>query len=442
MQREGGKIVSVFGLGYVGCVSAACLAKAGHQVIGVEINDAKVDLINKGIPTIVEPGLDDLLKAGVNAGRIRATIDAVAAIRESDVVLVTVGTPSKAGGELDLSHIHAVAKDVGKALREESRFITVAIRSTVKPGTCDEVAAIIEECSGKHASTNFSVVSNPEFLREGSAIADYENPPYVLIGSNDERGAAEASALYTTLGAEILVVNPHSAEIIKYVNNAWHALKVAFGNEVGAICKSQGIDSEEVVDLFLKDRVLNISPHYLRPGYAFGGACLPKDLSALVSLGSEGKVDVPLLGAVHASNQAHIARAISLVKQLPTTTKLGFLGVSFKNGTDDVRNSPTLDIIRALGSEGYEIRIFDSHVDLALTSGRNAASTRAILGDTESLIVRTTSELLEHADVIVVTKKEGSLGEILEKRGSRKLIDLVCLDKNFRGSEDYTGLAW
>jgi GDP-mannose 6-dehydrogenase len=442
MDKKNSKTVSVFGLGYVGCVSVACLAKAGHRVIGVEVNASKVELINKGVATIVEPGLDDLLKSGVTNGNICATTEAEAAIKESDVILVTVGTPSLPNGELDLSHIYAVAEEAGKALKVMTRFITVAIRSTVKPGTCDIVTGIIEKASGKKTGVDFSVVANPEFLREGTAIADYENPPYILIGSSDEKGADEVAAIYANLGAEILKVKLPSAEIIKYVNNSWHALKVAFGNEVGAICKQLGIESHEVMDLFFKDRVLNISPHYLRPGYAFGGACLPKDLSALASLAKNNGVNAPLLESVRPSNDAHIERAVALIRKHPKSARLGFLGVSFKTGTDDVRNSPTLEVISALRKDGYEIRVFDDYVQLALASGRNAAATRSILGEVESLMVETTDELLNHADVIVVAKNETSFDDVLKKLGTRSIVDLIYLKGFHLDMSRYEGLAW
>ncbi len=442
MSNAERKTVSVFGLGYVGCVSVACLAKAGHRVIGVEVNASKVELINRGVATIVEPGLDALLESGVASGAVSATTDAAAAIRQSDVVLVTVGTPSREDGELDLSHIHAVAEDVGRTLKDCDRFVTVAIRSTVKPGTCRTVAGIIERASGRTFGANFSVVANPEFLREGTAIADYEKPPYVLIGAEDERGAAEVAAIYANLGAEVLTVGLASAEIIKYVNNSWHALKVAFGNEVGAVCKALGIDSHEVMELFFRDRVLNISPHYLRPGFAFGGACLPKDLSAFAALAKSMEIKVPVLDSVHPSNDAHVARAIALIRRHSPEARLGFLGVSFKPGTDDVRNSPTLAIIEALRRDGYRISIFDDYVGLALASGRNAATTRAILGDVEELLVPTSAELLENSDVIVVAKREPSFDVVLGNLGGRPLVDLIHLKGFARTPGLYSGLAW
>lgn len=442
MYNEESRTVSVFGLGYVGCVSAACLAKAGHRVVGVEVNESKVALINSGVATIVEPGLDELLKAGVDAGRIGATSDAGAAIRDSNVVLITVGTPSLQNGELDLSHIYAVAHQVGLALKTMERFVTVAIRSTVKPGTCMGVAAKIEQVSGRKFREHFSVVANPEFLREGTAIADYEKPPYVLIGAEDQRGASEVAAIYANLGAEILTVGLSSAEIIKYVNNSWHALKVAFGNEVGAICKAQGIDSHEVMELFFRDRVLNISPHYMKPGYAFGGACLPKDLSALTALARSSEIAAPLLESVHPSNDQHIERALKLIRQHPKSARLGFLGVSFKTGTDDVRNSPTVEIVNALREEGYKIRVFDDFVSLALSSGRNATTTRAILGGIEALLVDSGEELLRHSDVIVVAKKEKSFDAVLDRLGNRLLVDLVHVKNISLTADRYSGLAW
>jgi len=442
MDKTSPRTVSVFGLGYVGCVSVACLAKAGHQVIGVDVNASKVDLIGQGVATIVEPGLDDLLKSGVTNGNIRATTHAEAAIKDSDVIIVTVGTPSLPNGELDLSHIYAVAEEVGKTLKVMNRFIAIAIRSTVKPGTCNIVRNIIEKASGKKAGIDFSVVANPEFLREGTAIADYETPPYILIGSSDDKGAAEVAAVYFNLSAEILNVKLPSAEIIKYVNNSWHALKVAFGNEVGSICKQLGIDSHEVMNLFFRDCVLNISPHYLRPGYAFGGACLPKDLSALTSLARYNGVITPLLESVHPSNDAHIERAVALIRKHPKSARLGFLGLSFKSGTDDVRNSPTLEVISSLRNDGYEIRVFDDYVQLALVSGRNADTTRSILGDVESLMVATTDELLEYSDVIVVAKKDASFDDILNNLGTRLIVDLIYV-KGFQAEHGcYEGLAW
>jgi len=436
------KIISVFGLGYVGCVSVACLAKAGYNVVGVDVHASKIDLINKGIATIVEPNLDQLLKQGLERGLIEATLDSKSAIAQSDVVLITVGTPSTKTGGLDLSHIFSVAKEVGEALKIESRFLTVAIRSTVKPGTCRKVIEIIEEVSSKKFGEHFSVVANPEFLREGTAIYDYEKPPYILIGSEDDRGAKEIYEIYASLAVDAIFVPFSSAEIIKYINNSWHALKVAFGNEVGSICKSLDIDSHQVMDIFFRDHILNISPHYMRPGYAFGGACLPKDLSALVSLAEAQCIDTPLLKNIHLSNDAHIQRAVDLIKKHSVSSRLGFLGISFKTGTDDLRNSPTLEIIKQLSKAGYEICVFDEYVNLALSSDRNSMGAREILGPIKNLIVHSQSDFLERTDIVVVAKRDRSFDSILNKSEGRFIVDLVHLKGLKKNAHTYSGLAW
>ena len=278
------KTVTVVGLGYVGCVSVACLASDGIQIIGVDINESKVASVGSGLPTIFEPGLDELMADVHQKGLVRATVDLEAAVRESSVSLITVGTPSSEAGELDLSFVFRVADEIGRGLRNGAGHHTVGLRSTVRPGTCAEVIARIESASGKCHGEDFSVVANPEFLREGSAISDFRNPPFVLVGADDERGAQAIASIYEKVQSETLIVDVTAAEIIKYVNNSWHALKVAFGNEVGSICKALGISSREVIELFFQDRILNISPAYLRPGFAFGGTCLPKDLRALSAL--------------------------------------------------------------------------------------------------------------------------------------------------------------
>lgn len=434
--------ISVFGLGYVGCVSVASLSKAGFHIIGVEPNLTKVDLINRGIPTIVEPGLDELMMSGKIANRIEATTDSEAAILKSDIVLITVGTPSLENGELDLSNVFSVAKSIGLSLKNKNKYLTVAIRSTIKPGTCDKVIQIIEEVSGKERDVDFSVVANPEFLREGSAIFDYENPPYVLIGSNETKGANIMASIYANLNAEVLIVDLKTAEILKYVNNTWHALKVAFANEIGSLCKSINIDSHEVMNLFCKDKVLNISSYYLKPGFAFGGACLPKDLSALVALSSSQGVDTPLISNIHNSNVAHVSRAFELIQEKSKGKKVGILGLSFKNKTDDVRNSPIVEISHKLLQSNFELKILDDYVSLALKSDRNARTTRAILGKIENLIVDSPEEIIDFADVIVIAKKDSKYDLILERCKNCTIIDLVYINGVSSFSKNYFGLAW
>lgn len=441
MPESVSKTVSVFGLGYVGCVSLGCLAKAGHKVIGVDINAEKVSQVNAGIPTIVEPGLDELFREGHAAGTITATADVDYAVRSSSILLITVGTPSAPDGELDLGQIHAVAAAIARSMEKTDAYHVIAIRSTIKPGTCEHVTDIIEKNSSKRRGQDFSVVANPEFLREGSAIKDYQNPPYVLIGAHDARGAEKLASIYATVNAQTIRVDLSTAEIIKYVNNSWHALKVAFGNEVGAICKSLGIGSAEVIETFLQDRVLNISPMYLRPGFAYGGACLPKDLSALVALARANGVVAPVLENVSTSNHAHIQRAIDLIRK-QGVKRLGFLGVSFKSGTDDVRNSPVLDVIAALTDDGYDIRIFDDTVSFSLENGRSSGLLRGHLGPVADLLVKTGGELMAHAECVVVAKKDRTFDTLLEKLDGRSLVDLVFMGEAAAKKGAYVGLSW
>lgn len=435
------KTIAVFGLGYVGCVSTACLADAGHRVIGVDVQEAKVSLINRGIATIVEPGLDEKIAAASQRGAIRATTDVNLAVREANIILVTVGTPSRPDGELNLSHIFDVAEQIGQCLRGMNDYRAIAIRSTIKPGTCQQLTDVIERSSGKKSGVHFSVVANPEFLREGSAIKDYLHPPYVLIGSSDTRGADEVTSIYGNIDAPVMKVSLSTAETIKYVNNSWHAIKVAFANEVGSVCRALSIDAEEVMDVFVRDRLLNISPSYLRPGFAFGGACLPKDLSALVALAQETGVDAPLLASIHQSNDRHIDRAIELIKR-EGNRRVGVLGLSFKAGTDDVRNSPALRVVLALIDEGYDVKVFDETVRLAISSGRSVPSYRAALGRSVDLLVDSAAALEQHAEIVVIAKKDPAFVPLFDLFQGKKVIDLVGMGRDLGRSANYVGLAW
>ena len=433
--------ISVFGLGYVGCVSMACLAKAGHCVVGVDVKAPKIEQVDKGVPTIFEPGLDELMGQMHAKGRISATSSVSHAIQTTDISLITVGTPSLPDGELNLEYIFRVAEGIGQVLREKADFHTIAIRSTVKPGTCDRVAEIIANASGKTVYEDFSIVANPEFLREGSAIKDYLNPPYVLIGADDLRGADIVAAVYSDIEAEIHCIGLRAGEMIKYINNSWHALKVAFGNEVGAICKQLDIDSHEVMEVFLKDRALNISPHYLRPGYAYGGSCLPKDIGGLVSLAESKGVAVPVLSHVPVSNDQHIQRAIELV-QSRGKKQIGFLGLTFKGGTDDVRNSPTLEIIRALLDQGFDIRVLDDDVNESWANQRNLETMQQLLGPITELMVNRPAELLAHAQTLVVAKNDAASRAVLESATTQDIVDLVHVKGLKENTNNYAGLAW
>lgn len=440
MSNSAQQRIVVVGLGYVGCVSVACLTASGHIVTGVDVDASKVELIARGVPTIVEPGLDVLMAEALGSGRLRATVDLDSAVSEADVSLVTVGTPSRRDGELDLTHIFSVAQKIGYALRRSTAYHTIAIRSTIRPGTCAQVIDIVARASGRRHGEGFSVVSNPEFLREGTAIKDYHNPPYVLIGASDARGADTVADIYRGVNADIVVVNTATAEIIKYINNSWHALKVAFGNEIGAVAHALGIDSGEVMDVFARDRQLNISPAYLRPGFAFGGACLPKDLSALVALARSAGVAAPLLHSVAPSNERHLERGLALVRE-HRVRRIGVLGLSFKAGTDDVRNSPALALVRALQREGYDVRVYDEEVSLSLQSDRNTAFMLASLGDVANRLVPTINALVEHAELLVVAKRDPAFeAPLLTAR--RPVVDLVSMGPGVRELEGYAGLAW
>ncbi len=441
MRGTNSKTINVVGLGYVGCVSLACLARAGRRVIGVDVDASKVALIKSGIPTIVEPDLDELMLEGHSCGKFTVTGDLEWAVLQSDVSIVTVGTPSTPDGELDLRHIHTVAESIGHSLKKAQRYHAIAIRSTVKPGTCAAVIEIIERHSGKRHGIDFAVVANPVFLREGSAIRDYFNPPYVLIGADDARGADEIASVYAGVNGETIRVGLATAEIIKYVSNSWHALKVVFANEVGSICKALGINSQEVIDIFVRDRVLNISPNYLRPGLAFGGACLPKDLAAFAALARSTGTCAPMLQNIGMSNDHHIERAIELIKK-QGVKRVGFLGLSFKAGTDDIRNSPALKIAQALLRDGYDVRIFDGEVHHSLSTQRIMAALRTILAPVAELLVATPDELLAHAEVVVVAKKDQSFEQTLLALNGRPLIDLVYMGEAVRSQDNYVGLAW
>jgi len=436
--------IAIVGLGYVGCVSIGCIASSGKRVFGIDVDDTKIKSVQNGIATVTEPKLDELIKTGLKKNLISVSTDNSEAYKQSRIIIITVGTPRKEDGELDLSYIFDVARDLANHLKnnESIHKKLVVIRSTIKPGTCHEVEKIISQISGKKIGVDFSVLSNPEFLREGTAVDDYFNPPYVLIGSDDHDAIDELSVIYEKVNAEIIKTDVNAAEIIKYVNNSWHALKVAFGNEIGTICKSLNISSDNVIDLFLKDTVLNISSHYLRPGFAYGGACLPKDLSALVALGREKKISIPLLESVSVSNNRHIERAISFIKsKYQKGSKIGVLGISFKSGTDDLRSSPALIIIDALNRQGYELKIFDSVVYKALSENRNSELLRQCLGYAENLLVSNKEDIIQNSEVLVVTNNSKENKEILNE-ANLPIIDLVHVKDLTTNSKKYDGLAW
>ena len=433
--------ISIFGLGYVGCVSLGCLAEKGHQVTGVDISKLKVDQINAGKATIVENGIDELISAQHQAGRIRATNDPHEAVLNSEVTIVAVGTPSSSKGHLNLSYIFNVAEDIGITLKNKHDFHIVAIRSTIMPGTCDKIAEVIESKSGKVRNKDFAVVSNPEFLREGTALKDYYHPPLTLIGSDNEEAANTVGLLYKDLPSEIVITDLKVAEIMKYINNTYHALKVSFGNEVGNICKELGIDSHKVMEIFSKDTQLNISPYYFMPGFAYGGSCLPKDLKGLQTLAHDLYLDVPVIDSIHRTNEIQIQRAIDMLSNY-RNKKLGFLGLSFKAGTDDLRNSPTVTVIETLIGKGYEVEIYDRNINIAMLTGTNKEYIDSRIPHLSSLIVENASTLIRDCDIIVINYKDKEFMELVRDLNDKIIFDFVRLDDSLIPRSNYFGLNW
>ena len=352
--------ISLFGLGYVGTVTAGCLAHGGHQVIGVDPVGSKVDLINSGKSPIIEADIGEILAAAVKSGRLRATSDQEQAIRDSELSLVCVGTPSEPNGNLDTTFIKRVSELIGQALKKKSTRHTVVIRSTVLPGTMRRlIIPVLEEFSGRKAGIDFGICNNPEFLREGSAVRDFNAPPKTVIGELERESGDLVASLYAHLDAPLIRTDLETAEMVKYTDNSWHALKIGFANEIGNLCKSSGIDGHLVMEIFSKDLKLNISPAYLRPGFAFGGSCLPKDLRALAYHAKTHDLQLPILTSILTSNDLQIFRAFQMIQE-KGSMRVGVLGFSFKAGTDDLRESPMIEVIERLIGKGYDVRIFDN----------------------------------------------------------------------------------
>lgn len=434
--------ISIFGLGYVGCVSLGCLAKNGHNVIGVDVSPTKVNQINTGFPTIIEKDIDIIIKEQFEAGRICATTDFKKAILQTEVSIIAVGTPSTPHGHLNLEYIYKVAEDFGKVLANKDEFHVIAIRSTVMPGTADRFATIIEENSGKLRNIDFAMVSNPEFLREGTAVYDYFNPPLTLLGAAHEGAAEKLASLYNHLPAEMVITDIRVAEVMKYINNTFHALKISFANEVGNICSQLGIDSHKVMEIFCQDKTLNISPYYLKPGFAYGGSCLPKDLKGLQTLAHDLYVETPVINSIHKTNDVQIQRAIEMIIE-QKKRKLGFLGLSFKAGTDDLRNSPAVTVVESLIGKGYEVCIYDKNVQLSHLTGTNKEYIDAHIPHLSKLMVHNIQEVLDNSEVIVVNNKEKEYADVLSNwGGNAKIIDMVRIDSLLHNKETYKGINW
>ena len=433
--------ISIFGLGYVGCVSLGCLAKNGHHVIGVDTNHAKVDQINSGRATIIEKDVDKIIAEQRMAGRISATTDNMLAVKGSDISIIAVGTPSTDKGHLNLQYIFKVAENIGEALKHKNTFHIIAIRSTIMPGTCDKFAEIVEYNSGKKRNEDFALVDNPEFLREGTAVKDYYNPPLTLIGSDNVKAAEKVAELYRQLPAEIIITDLKIAEIMKYINNTYHALKISFSNEIGNICSELGIDSHEVMDIFCKDKQLNISPYYFKPGFAYGGSCLPKDLKGLQTLAHDLYIDVPVIDGISKTNDLQIQRAIKLIYKY-WDKKLGFLGLSFKAGTDDLRNSPTVSIIETLLDKGCNIVIYDKNINLAKLTGTNKEYIDSRIPHLSNLMVSDPAELINECDIIVINTREPEFFNLVSDIENKIIIDFVRIDDSILSNRNYVGINW
>ena len=434
--------ISIFGLGYVGCVSLGCLAKNGHKVIGVDVSETKVKQINSGLATIIEKDIDVIIKEEHLKGNISATTDFIIAIQKTEISIVAVGTPSSAKGHLNLNYIFKVAEHLGDALQKKDSFHTIAIRSTVFPGTIEKFEKIIETISGKKRNKDFAVVSNPEFLREGTAVYDYHHPPLTLIGSSSKEAADKIASLYKNLPAEIVITNVEVAEIMKYVNNTFHALKIAFANEVGNICSAMKIDSHKVMEIFCMDKQLNISPYYFKPGFAYGGSCLPKDLKGLQTLAHDLYIKAPVIESIDKTNDLQISRALEIIQNIGKK-KIAFLGLSFKAGTDDLRNSPAVTIVETLLGKGYEVQIYDKNVHLSNLTGTNKDYIDLHIPHLSKLIVNNIIDLVDNADVVVINNNEKEyVDTLLETKSSAALVDMVYLPQQIRKRNNYYGINW
>jgi GDP-mannose 6-dehydrogenase len=435
--------VSIFGLGYVGTVCAGCLAKEGHEIIGVDPVRAKVELINAGKSPIIEADIEEIIKEAVRTGRLRATDDSVQAIQDTELSFVCVGTPSQINGNLDLTHVRHVCEQVGRALKNKSARHTVVIRSTILPGTMRRmVVPVLEESSGKKAGTDFGVCNNPEFLREGSAVADFSFPAKTVIGEVDRASGDALAVLYAKLDAPLIRTDIETGEMVKYIDNSWHALKIGFANEIGNLCKSFSVDAHKAMEIFCQDKKLNISPAYLMPGFAFGGSCLPKDLRALAYSAKSHDLELPILNAILPSNELQVARGLQLIVG-KGRKRVGILGFSFKAGTDDLRESPMIEIIERLTGKGYDLRIYDKNVQVAKLVGANRDFILNRIPHISRLMVDNIEAVLNHAETIVIGNKAKEFESVPQQlQKGQCLVDFVRIS-NYRSNDgEYNGICW
>jgi GDP-mannose 6-dehydrogenase len=435
--------ISVFGIGYVGSVSAACLARDGHEVVAVDVNQHKVDIVNRGLSPIIEPKLGESILSVVRAGRLKATTDADAAISSTDVSFVCVGTPSRENGSLETSFVSRIAQQIGESIGRSDTFHSVVVRSTVLPGTMEKIVIpVLERASGRQAGRGFGLAYFPEFLREGTAIADYDDPGAIVFGvDNDPHTLRRLFNIHSKCTVAPRVMSIRAAEAVKYANNAWHATKISFANELGLLCKAMGVDSHEVMNALISDTKLNVSPAYLRPGFAFGGSCLPKDVNALRYAGRLADIDTPLLDAVLQANENQIQSAFRLVTATGKR-RIGFVGLSFKPETDDLRFSPLVEMAERLIGRGYELAIYDPSIRLSRLTGVNRDYLAKRLPHIACLLRETMNDLVAFADVLVVGNRSEFQRYRLPSLDEKILVDLVRIQPDRLSGTNYRGICW
>jgi len=436
--------ISIFGLGYVGAISAGCLAKDGHTVTGVDPYQPKVDLINQGNTPVIEKDIGEIIKKASADGLLRATTDVNEAVLGSEISLICVGTPSQANGSLDLKYVRKVCEEIGAALRDKDDFHVVVARSTMLPGSMNSVVIpTLEKFSGKQAGKDFGVCNNPEFLRESTAVYDYYNPPKTVIGETDARAGDLLASIYAHLDAPLVRTSVETAEMVKYTDNVWHALKIGFANEIGNICKAISIDGHEVMDIFCMDTKLNLSSYYMKPGFAFGGSCLPKDVRALTYKARSCDIDVPILNAIIPSNNRQVEKGLEMIIE-KGSKKVGILGFSFKAGTDDLRESPLVEVIERLIGKGYDIRLYDKNVKIASLVGANKDYILNHIPHISNLMVDNIDEVLEHADTIVIGNGAEEFRAVAADIPYGKcVVDLVrIIDRRSSAEDGYDGICW
>jgi len=435
--------ISIFGLGYVGTVSAGCLAREGHEVIGVDPVRTKVDLVNAGRSPVIEAEIGEIIATAVKSGSLRATADQDQALRETELSFVCVGTPSQVNGNLDVAYVRRVCELIGQTLKTKSTRHTVVIRSTILPGTMHGIVIpVLEEYSGKKAGVDFGVCNNPEFLREGSAVMDFNFPPKIVIGELDRASGDTLAALNANLDAPLIRTDLRTAEMVKYIDNSWHALKIGFANEIGNLCKSLSIDSHKAMDIFCQDKKLNISPAYLLPGFAFGGSCLPKDIRALAYKAKSHDLELPILSSILPSNELQVRRGLKLIMD-KGHNRVGVLGFSFKAGTDDLRESPMIEIIERLLGKGYDLCIYDKNVNVASLVGANRDFILNRIPHISKLMVGNIDAVLNHAETVVIGNNDPDFRSVTEQmREGQCMVDFVRITNSGGKNGRYDGICW